>query len=133
MKLPEWIQIHLIGSKADKSEKRNVGTVEREINCIISINYQGFPVPITITIKPRHVSLSSLQCLDHDFLFLPPADWNWNNRGYAFLNFINYKDIIQFSAQYIDCEWKTNRSGDDIMYARIQPYCDNMEMHQSLI
>ena len=57
-----------------------------------------------------------------DFFYLPIDFKNRCNRGYAFVNFVNYKDIIPFFGQYNDCRW--NRFNSDkiccITYARIQ-------------
>lgn len=57
-----------------------------------------------------------------DFFYLPIDFKNRCNRGYAFVNFVNYKDIIPFFSQYNDCKW--NRFNSDkiccITYARIQ-------------
>lgn len=57
-----------------------------------------------------------------DFFYLPIDFKNKCNRGYAFVNFVNYKDIIQFFGQYNKCGWKRFNSDKicDITYARIQ-------------
>jgi RNA recognition motif-containing protein len=57
-----------------------------------------------------------------DFFYLPIDFKNKCNRGYAFVNFVDYKDIIPFFSQYTKCGWKRFNSDKicDITYARIQ-------------
>lgn len=57
-----------------------------------------------------------------DFFYLPIDFKNKCNRGYAFVNFVNFKDIIPFFSQYNKCGWKRFNSDKicDITYARIQ-------------
>ena len=57
-----------------------------------------------------------------DFFYLPIDFKNKCNRGYAFVNFVDYKDIIPFFDQYNKCGWKRFNSDKicDITYARIQ-------------
>lgn len=57
-----------------------------------------------------------------DFFYLPIDFKNKCNRGYAFVNFVDYKDIIPFFGQYTKCGWKRFNSDKicDITYARIQ-------------
>lgn len=57
-----------------------------------------------------------------DFFYLPIDFKNKCNRGYAFVNFVNYKDIIPFVEDYNHRGWKRFNSDKicDITYARIQ-------------
>lgn len=57
-----------------------------------------------------------------DFFYLPIDFKNKCNRGYAFVNFVNYKDIIPFVSEYNHRGWKRFNSDKicDITYARIQ-------------
>ena len=57
-----------------------------------------------------------------DFFYLPIDFKNKCNRGYAFVNFVNYKDIIPFVEEYSYRGWKRFNSDKicDITYARIQ-------------
>ncbi len=57
-----------------------------------------------------------------DYFYLPIDFKNKCNRGYAFVNFVDYKDIIPFFGQYNKCGWKRFNSDKicDISYARIQ-------------
>mmetsp|Transcript_36675 Transcript_36675/g.53725 ORF Transcript_36675/g.53725 Transcript_36675/m.53725 type:complete len:687 (-) Transcript_36675:168-2228(-) len=57
-----------------------------------------------------------------DFFYLPIDFKNRCNRGYAFVNFVNYQDIISFHELYNGKNWKNFNSDKicDITYARIQ-------------
>ena len=57
-----------------------------------------------------------------DFFYLPIDFKNRCNRGYAFINFVDYRDIIPFHRQYYGKHWRTFNSDKicDITYARIQ-------------
>jgi len=57
-----------------------------------------------------------------DFFYLPIDFKNKCNRGYAFINFVNYRDIVTFHRRYFGQHWKVFNSDKicDITYARIQ-------------
>ncbi|KAL7481287.1 hypothetical protein ACHAW6_006976 [Cyclotella cf. meneghiniana] len=57
-----------------------------------------------------------------DFFYLPIDFKNKCNRGYAFVNFVDYKDIIPFFDAYNGRSWSRFNSDKicDITYARIQ-------------
>lgn len=57
-----------------------------------------------------------------DFFYLPIDFKNRCNRGYAFINFVDYKDILAFHRLYFGKHWRTFNSDKicDITYARIQ-------------
>lgn len=57
-----------------------------------------------------------------DFFYLPIDFKNRCNRGYAFINFVDYRDILLFHRQYYGKHWRTFNSDKicDITYARIQ-------------
>jgi hypothetical protein len=57
-----------------------------------------------------------------DFFYLPIDFKNRCNRGYAFINFVDYRDIVPFHHQYFGQHWKVFNSDKicDITYARIQ-------------
>eukprot|EP00985_Skeletonema_marinoi_P018868 scaffold10678_cov130-Skeletonema_marinoi.AAC.5 len=57
-----------------------------------------------------------------DFFYLPIDFKNKCNRGYAFVNFVDYKDIVPFFDEYNGTSWKRFNSDKicDITYARIQ-------------
>ena len=57
-----------------------------------------------------------------DFFYLPIDFKNRCNRGYAFVNFVDYKDIVPFVDRYNGTGWKSFNSEKicDITYARIQ-------------
>ena len=57
-----------------------------------------------------------------DFFYLPIDFKNRCNRGYAFINFVKYRDIVKFHRQYYGQHWRTFNSDKicDITYARIQ-------------
>ncbi|KAL3780276.1 hypothetical protein ACHAWO_007053 [Cyclotella atomus] len=57
-----------------------------------------------------------------DFFYLPIDFKNKCNRGYAFVNFVDYKDIIPFFDAYNGNSWSKFNSDKicDITYARIQ-------------
>lgn len=57
-----------------------------------------------------------------DFFYLPIDFKNRCNRGYAFINFANSKDILPFHRRYYGKHWSTFNSDKicDITYARIQ-------------
>mmetsp|Transcript_9449 Transcript_9449/g.19864 ORF Transcript_9449/g.19864 Transcript_9449/m.19864 type:complete len:1071 (-) Transcript_9449:110-3322(-) len=57
-----------------------------------------------------------------DFFYLPIDFKNKCNRGYAFVNFVDYKDIVPFFDAYNGKSWKRFNSDKicDITYARIQ-------------
>jgi RNA recognition motif 2/RNA recognition motif. (a.k.a. RRM, RBD, or RNP domain) len=57
-----------------------------------------------------------------DFFYLPIDFKNRCNRGYAFINFVYYKDILSFHRRYFGKHWRTFNSDKicDITYARIQ-------------
>lgn len=57
-----------------------------------------------------------------DFFYLPIDFKNKCNRGYAFVNFVDFKDIIPFFDEYNGKGWKKFNSDKicDITYARIQ-------------
>jgi len=57
-----------------------------------------------------------------DFFYLPIDFKNKCNRGYAFVNFVDFQDIVPFYNQYNGQSWKVFNSDKicDITYARIQ-------------
>ena len=57
-----------------------------------------------------------------DFFYLPIDFKNRCNRGYAFINFVDYRDILAFHQLYFGKHWRTFNSDKicDITYARIQ-------------
>lgn len=57
-----------------------------------------------------------------DFFYLPIDFKNRCNRGYAFINFVDHRDILNFHRQYYGQHWRTFNSDKicDITYARIQ-------------
>jgi RNA recognition motif-containing protein len=57
-----------------------------------------------------------------DFFYLPIDFKNKCNRGYAFINFVDFKDILPFFDEYNGTSWKRFNSDKicDITYARIQ-------------
>ena len=57
-----------------------------------------------------------------DFFYLPIDFKNKCNRGYAFVNFVDFKDIVTFHRQYFGQHWRVFNSDKicDITYARIQ-------------
>jgi len=57
-----------------------------------------------------------------DFFYLPIDFKNRCNRGYAFINFVEFKDILPFHRKYFGKHWSTFNSDKicDITYARIQ-------------
>jgi RNA recognition motif 2 len=57
-----------------------------------------------------------------DFFYLPIDFKNRCNRGYAFINFVDYRDILPFHRRYYGKHWRTFNSDKicDITYARIQ-------------
>jgi len=57
-----------------------------------------------------------------DFFYLPIDFKNRCNRGYAFVNFVDCRDIAAFHRQYNGKQWKVFNSDKicDITYARIQ-------------
>lgn len=57
-----------------------------------------------------------------DFFYLPIDFKNKCNRGYAFVNFVDYKDIIPFYEKYNRQSWRVFNSDKicDVTYARIQ-------------
>lgn len=57
-----------------------------------------------------------------DFFYLPIDFKNRCNRGYAFINFVDYRDILPFHLRYFGKHWRTFNSDKicDITYARIQ-------------
>jgi hypothetical protein len=57
-----------------------------------------------------------------DFFYLPIDFKNKCNRGYAFINFVDFRDIIPFHRQYSGQHWRVFNSDKicDITYARIQ-------------
>jgi hypothetical protein len=57
-----------------------------------------------------------------DFFYLPIDFKNRCNRGYAFINFVDHHDILNFHRQYYGKHWRTFNSDKicDITYARIQ-------------
>lgn len=57
-----------------------------------------------------------------DFFYLPIDFKNRCNRGYAFINFVDFNDILPFHKCYFGKHWRTFNSDKicDITYARIQ-------------
>lgn len=57
-----------------------------------------------------------------DFFYLPIDFKNKCNRGYAFVNFVECRDIVPFHRQYFGQNWRVFNSDKicDITYARIQ-------------
>jgi hypothetical protein len=57
-----------------------------------------------------------------DFFYLPIDFKNKCNRGYAFINFVDFRDIVSFHRQYFGQHWRVFNSDKicDITYARIQ-------------
>ncbi|CAJ1914367.1 unnamed protein product [Cylindrotheca closterium] len=57
-----------------------------------------------------------------DFFYLPIDFKNKCNRGYAFINFVDFRDILPFHRRYYGKHWRTFNSDKicEITYARIQ-------------
>jgi len=75
----------------------------------------------------QQMLLSEFAAADHgptkmDFFYLPIDFKNKCNRGYAFVNFVDYRDIPAFVDDYGDRGWRRFNSDKvcDITYARIQ-------------
>ncbi len=68
-----------------------------------------------------------------DFFYLPIDFRNKCNRGYAFVNFVNYRDIVTFYDAYNGKGWKTFKSDKicEITYARIQGKSSMMKRFQN--
>jgi len=58
----------------------------------------------------------------YDFFYLPIDFKNKCNVGYAFINFINYRSIVQFYEEFNNKKWEKFNSEKvcEITYARIQ-------------
>jgi RNA recognition motif-containing protein len=72
--------------------------------------------------EPRLTSSHIRHYFSQDFFYLPIDFKNKCNRGYAFVNFVDYKDIIPFYDAYNGTSWSRFNSDKicDITYARIQ-------------
>ena len=68
-----------------------------------------------------------------DFFYLPIDFRNKCNRGYAFVNFVNYRDIVTFHNTYNGKGWKTFKSDKicEITYARIQGKASMLKRFQN--
>jgi len=100
----------------------SINNVRSGRDCRSSLMVRNIPNKYT-----QQMLLSEFAATGHgsdkiDFFYLPIDFKNKCNRGYAFVNFVDYKDIIPFFGQYTKCGWKRFNSDKicDITYARIQ-------------
>jgi len=111
--------------KADNNNQRNyldLEAVEKGWDIRTSLMIRNIPNKYT-----RSMLLSEFKECGHgpgkiDFFYLPIDFRNKCNRGYAFVNFVDYRDIISFHHVYNGKGWKTFKSDKicEISYARIQ-------------
>jgi len=68
-----------------------------------------------------------------DFFYLPIDFRNKCNRGYAFVNFVDFRDVVTFHQAYNGKHWKIFKSDKicDITYARIQGKTGMMKRFQN--
>jgi len=68
-----------------------------------------------------------------DFFYLPIDFRNKCNRGYAFVNFVDFRDVVTFYQAYNGKHWKIFKSDKicDITYARIQGKVGMMKRFQN--
>jgi len=100
----------------------NLDAVENGMDTRTSLMVRNIPNKYT-----QQMLLTEFTENDHgpgviDFFYLPIDFKNRCNRGYAFINFVDYHDILNFHRQYYGQHWRTFNSDKicDITYARIQ-------------
>mmetsp|Transcript_19697 Transcript_19697/g.41314 ORF Transcript_19697/g.41314 Transcript_19697/m.41314 type:complete len:567 (+) Transcript_19697:603-2303(+) len=100
----------------------NIDDVRAGKDCRSSLMVRNIPNKYT-----QQMLLSEFALADHgptkmDFFYLPIDFKNKCNRGYAFVNFVDYQDIPAFVDEYNSRGWKRFNSDKicDITYARIQ-------------
>lgn len=105
---------------------------------------QGWDVRTSLMIRnipnkyTRSMLLAEFKDCNHgpgmiDFFYLPIDFRNKCNRGYAFVNFVNYRDIVTFYHTYNGKGWKTFKSDKicEITYARIQGKASMLKRFQN--
>ena len=115
-------------NKSSSDDKDNghltldIGTVESGNDTRTSLMVRNIPNKYT-----QQMLLSEFTDNGHgpgtiDFFYLPIDFKNKCNRGYAFVNFVDYRDIVAFHRQYFGQHWQVFNSDKicDITYARIQ-------------
>ncbi len=120
-------------SERSNQSNGNVDTSNQRKALDIDAVKQGWDVRTSLMIRnipnkyTRSMLLSEFKECGHgpgkiDFFYLPIDFRNKCNRGYAFVNFVNYRDIISFYEIYNSKGWKTFKSDKicEITYARIQ-------------
>jgi hypothetical protein len=115
----------LAGSTNDSQSQHlmlDLDAVENEMDTRTSLMVRNIPNKYT-----QQMLLSEFTENGHgpgviDFFYLPIDFKNRCNRGYAFINFVDFKDILMFHRQYYGKHWRTFNSDKicDITYARIQ-------------
>ena len=115
-----------VGSLADTRDGQNLEldleAVENGLNTRTSLMVRNIPNKYT-----QKMLLDEFTENNHgpgiiDFFYLPIDFKNRCNRGYAFINFVDYHDILKFHRQYFGQHWRTFNSDKicNITYARIQ-------------
>lgn len=117
--------VHSHGTDGDKDNRHlmmDLDLVEIGQDTRTSLMVRNIPNKYT-----QQMLLSEFEANGHgpgviDFFYLPIDFKNRCNRGYAFINFVNYKDILAFHRRYFGKHWRTFNSDKicDITYARIQ-------------
>jgi hypothetical protein len=114
------------GSQKDDGDNRHlmldVEAVEHDLDPRTSLMVRNIPNKYTQQMLLNEFQESGLGPGVIDFFYLPIDFKNRCNRGYAFINFVDYHDIVSFHRQYFGKHWRTFNSDKicDITYARIQ-------------
>lgn len=111
----------------------NIETVKMEKDTRASLMVRNIPNKYT-----QSMLLSELKEGGHgpgviDFFYLPIDFRNKCNRGYAFVNFVDFRDVVAFHEAYNGKHWKIFKSDKicDITYARIQGKAGMMKRFQN--
>jgi len=111
----------------------NIESVKTEKDKRTSLMVRNIPNKYT-----QNMLLSEFQEGGHgpgkiDFFYLPIDFKNKCNRGYAFVNFVDFRDVVRFHEAYNGKPWKIFKSDKicDITYARIQGKAGMMKRFQN--
>jgi hypothetical protein len=114
------------GSMKEDGDNRHLmldlEAVEHDLDSRTSLMVRNIPNKYTQKMLLNEFHDNGLGPGTIDFFYLPIDFKNRCNRGYAFINFVDYKDILTFHRQYFGKHWRTFNSDKicDITYARIQ-------------
>ena len=106
----------------DNSLQLNFQMINSGQDTRTSLMVKNIPNKYTRTMLLNELQENGFDSQIIDFFYLPIDFKNRCNRGYAFINFVDYRDIVPFWERYHGQHWRIFNSDKicDITYARIQ-------------